>query len=164
MSLAVNMGRWQLGTLVLSRRRAMRRLRLANCWRILGFTRNPSGRKRGHGLHNHETPEKAEGFRVFQEPCWAGGENLACVRPSTPKTGCICLECSEEMTEMAENKALFSFFPNALMASNKAEDHWYRIFVMWYLVGMQLLCVVMLTLSVRKERQSAAKRDAEPSR
>src|SRR6516162_6922197 len=80
MSLAVNMGRWQLGTLVLSRRRAMRRLRLANCWRILGFTRNPSGRKRGHGLHNHETPEKAEGFRVFQEPCWAGGENLACVR------------------------------------------------------------------------------------
>jgi len=44
-------GRWQLGTLVLSRRRSSRRLRWANCWRILVFTRNPSARERGHGLH-----------------------------------------------------------------------------------------------------------------
>src|SRR5262245_22182929 len=42
MALAVNRGRRQLGALVLSRRRARRRLRLASCRRILvvGFTNN----------------------------------------------------------------------------------------------------------------------------
>jgi hypothetical protein len=37
--------RRQKGTLLLSRRQPLRRLRLANCWRILVFTRNPTVRE-----------------------------------------------------------------------------------------------------------------------
>ncbi len=49
-----------------------------------------------------------------------------------------------------------------LMASNKADDNWYRIVVMVYLVGMQLFFVVMLVIARRAEKQSEAKSKAEP--
>src|SRR5271165_2289961 len=70
----------------------MRRLRLSSCRRILGFTRNPSAGERGEGLHNHETPEKPEGFRVFQNSRSPRGGNLACLRASGfPPPLVLCL-------------------------------------------------------------------------
>ena len=48
------------GTGFISRRRALRRLPLADCRPIFGFTRNPSWRERGDGLHNHVTPGKRD--------------------------------------------------------------------------------------------------------
>src|SRR5262249_48250621 len=41
---------------------------------------NPSERGRGEGLHNHETPENAEGFRLFQDSYSPRRGNLASLR------------------------------------------------------------------------------------
>src|SRR5207302_9601285 len=71
----VNIGWLHPPSLVLSRRRSIRRLWLYSCWRIVGFTRNPSWLP---GPRNDDTlldSENTEGFRVFQEisPPTSGG-------------------------------------------------------------------------------------------
>jgi hypothetical protein len=49
-----------------------------------------------------------------------------------------------------------------LLASNKADDNWFRLFMVVYLVGMQLLFLVMLFIARRAERQSETQPNAEP--
>jgi hypothetical protein len=44
-----------------------------------------------------------------------------------------------------------------LVASSKPEDHWFRIFMTVYLIGMQLFFVVMLFVSQRSEKQKKIK-------
>src|SRR5260370_12352068 len=62
---AVNCGRSQSPSLVLSRRRSMRRLRLASLRCKVAFTRNPSGLRVLETLDTLSNPGKAERFRVF---------------------------------------------------------------------------------------------------
>jgi hypothetical protein len=50
----------------------------------------------------------------------------------------------------------------AFLASNRDDDYWYRLFIMVYLVGMQIVFVVMAFTASRAERQSKAKPKAEP--
>src|SRR5260370_2656333 len=80
MLLAVNCGWWQSPSLVLSRRRSMRRLRLASLRCRVAFTRNPSGHRVLETLDTISNPGKAERFRVFQEtpPPTTGG--FACFK------------------------------------------------------------------------------------
>src|SRR5581483_11860907 len=76
---ALNMGRSAPRTLLLSRRRLMRRLRLASCCRILAFTRNPFlfwGVMSGYSLNTAETTRDFEFFKKFH-PASSGG--LACL-------------------------------------------------------------------------------------
>src|ERR1700676_981534 len=79
---AVNMGWLQSPRSVLSRRRAMRRLQLASFLATVGFTRNPS-RLRGLGsVATLQTPQNAEGFRVFHEIRPPGLAGFALIRAS----------------------------------------------------------------------------------
>src|SRR5262249_5679791 len=64
---AVNMGWLHPASLVLSRRRCMRRLRLFSCRRILACTRNPSWFRGPRNYDTHLDSENTEGFRVFQQ-------------------------------------------------------------------------------------------------
>src|SRR5216684_6576598 len=75
MLLAVNCGRSQSPSRVLSRRRSMRRLRLASLRCRVAFTRNPSGLRVLETLDTISNPGKAERFRVFHEtpPPTTGG-------------------------------------------------------------------------------------------
>src|SRR6266852_7086038 len=75
MLLAVNSGRSQPVRSVLSRRRSMRRLRLASLPCKVAFTRNPSGLRVLQMLATISNPGKAERFRVFYEipPPTTGG-------------------------------------------------------------------------------------------
>src|SRR6266851_1913568 len=81
MLLAVNSGRSQPVRSVLSRRRSMRRLRLASLPCKVAFTRNPSGLRVLQMLATISNPGKAERFRVFYEipPPTTGG--FAWLRP-----------------------------------------------------------------------------------
>src|SRR5260370_41311054 len=65
MLVAVNCGRSQSPSLVLSRRRSMRRLRLASLRCKVAFTRNPSGLRVLETPDTLSNPRKAERFRVF---------------------------------------------------------------------------------------------------
>jgi hypothetical protein len=49
-----------------------------------------------------------------------------------------------------------------LLASNRADDNWFRLFMIVYLVAMQLFFVVMLFISRRSEKQTGPKPKAEP--
>src|SRR5215212_8102984 len=84
MLVAVNMGRSILLSRVLSRRRSMRRLRLASRWRILVFTRNPFLLVVDGVSLPHQTPQKAKGFRVFQFVVWQTSGRFAWLRASFP--------------------------------------------------------------------------------
>src|SRR3954447_16350201 len=106
MSRAVNRGRWQLGTSVLSRRRAMRRWRLANCWRILVFTRNPSGVDGAMACNNHETPEKPRDFGFFRKSFSPQGGNLACLR-SSPRSYTVTASPPAEQPTQCQNDLAF---------------------------------------------------------
>src|SRR5712692_10730698 len=89
---AVNMGRLQSPSLVLSRRRVMRRLLLASFRVTVAFTRNPSW-LRGSG--NGSTlldPGSAGRFRVF---FW---------NPAAPIGGSACLRSSEPVRSLAQGQ------------------------------------------------------------
>src|SRR5271166_4060060 len=80
MLVAVIMGSRHPATLVLSRRRSMRCLRLAS-WRcIVLFTRNPSWLRALTKLALSQTPRKAERFRVFQKYTPTNARRYACLR------------------------------------------------------------------------------------
>jgi hypothetical protein len=49
-----------------------------------------------------------------------------------------------------------------LVAASKADDNWFRLFVLVYLVGMQLTFVVMTFVARRAEKRSETKPQADP--
>src|SRR5438105_2745913 len=67
---------------VLSRRRWRRRLRLASFWRMLWFTRNPSGRWVWEKVDTPLNTGNAKGFRVSQNFLQPAAGDFACLRPS----------------------------------------------------------------------------------
>src|SRR5207302_6183621 len=82
MLLAVIIGSWQPRRSVLSKRRWIRRLRLASFRRMMVFTRNPSV---SLVLEFADTPLDAgnhEGFRFSPEFHGAEAGDLACIRTS----------------------------------------------------------------------------------
>src|SRR5258707_15266004 len=79
---AVNCGRSQSPSLVLSRRRSMRRLRLASLRCKVAFTRNPSGLRVLETLDTLSNPGKAERFRVFHGISPPTSGEFAWFRPS----------------------------------------------------------------------------------
>src|SRR6266851_3101877 len=62
---AVNIGWLQSPSWLLSKRRSMRRLLLVSLRAIVAFTRNPSWRLVLEKVATLQTPQNAEGFRVF---------------------------------------------------------------------------------------------------
>src|SRR5260370_41164377 len=82
MLVAVNCGRSQSPSLVLSRRRSMRRLRLASLRCKVAFTRNPSGLRVLETPDPLSNPRKAERFRVFHGISSPTNGGFALLRPS----------------------------------------------------------------------------------
>src|SRR3954447_10240883 len=81
MLLAVIMGWEQPRRSFLSRRRSIRRLLLASFRRMLGFTRNPSGRRMLEKADTSFNTGNAQGFRVSPNNHPIKPGDLACLRP-----------------------------------------------------------------------------------
>src|SRR5229473_1120577 len=83
---AVNIGWLQSPSWLLSKRRSMRRLLLVSLRAIVAFTRNPSWRLVLEKVATLQTPQNAEGFRVFHAflPPNTGGYAWLRPRPKPP--------------------------------------------------------------------------------